>query len=67
MGIDEGKKEKAMKPPLELKVARILKDSLTIGDFDNKEPWEERLIEEWVHAVYMRHNEDEKLEISWNQ
>jgi hypothetical protein len=57
-----------MKPSLDLKVARTLRDHLAIGGFDDLTPDEIADVGFWVHTVFMANNEDEKdLEIPWNQ
>lgn len=53
------------KPELDLEVAIILKDCGIVGDFDHRDPHEEQLIEEWVHKIFIKNNEDENLEIPW--
>lgn len=42
------------KPGLDLRVARILKENLQFGGFNNCEPWEIGLVEEWVHLTFLK-------------
>lgn len=56
-----------MKPPLALKVARILRDHLAIGGFDDLTPDELADIEFWIHKVFLREGEEVEIDVPWNQ
>lgn len=56
-----------MKPLLALKVARILRDHLEIGGFDDLPPDELADVEFWIHKVFLREGEEVEIDVPWNQ